>query len=99
MSLEELEGRIEKLLPQAAGLDACIKFDLKGEGVFLVDATEDPVTLSQEDGPADCTITIKSKDLLKMMDGKLDPMLAFSIGKLKVRGDMGLAMKLTKLFD
>lgn len=99
MSVEDVEKRIEALLPRAAGLDACIKFDLKGEGVFLVDATEDPVTLSRDDESADCTITIKSKDLLKMMNGKLDPMLAFSIGKLKVRGDMGLAMKLTKLFD
>lgn len=98
MSVEELEQRIEALLPQVAGLDACIKFDLKGNGVFFVDATEDPVTLSRDDDSADCTITIKAKDLLKMMDGKLDPMLAFSIGKLKVRGDMGIAMKLTKMF-
>lgn len=99
MSLDALENRIEKLLPQVSGIDASIKFDLKGEGILLVDSTEDPATLSTEDGPADCTITIKSKDLLKMMDGTLDPMLAFSMGKLKVRGDMGLAMKLTKLFD
>ncbi|XP_057697471.1 sterol carrier protein 2b [Corythoichthys intestinalis] len=46
---------------------------------------------------ADCTIAMSDSDLLAMMTGKINPQTAFFQGKLKITGNMGLAMKLQKL--
>ncbi|PAA69637.1 hypothetical protein BOX15_Mlig019370g1 [Macrostomum lignano] len=45
-------------------------------------------------GKADVTITISDQDLVQLMLGKLNPQQAFFSGKLKMQGNMGLAMKL-----
>ncbi|XP_060933646.1 sterol carrier protein 2b [Limanda limanda] len=46
---------------------------------------------------ADCTITMSDTDLLALMTGKMNPQNAFFQGKLKIKGNMGLAMKLQSL--
>ncbi|XP_072220399.1 sterol carrier protein 2 [Leuresthes tenuis] len=46
---------------------------------------------------ADCTLSIGDKDLLDLMTGKLNPQTAFFGGKLKISGNMGMAMKLQDL--
>jgi len=46
----------------------------------------------------DITITVSDKDWLAIAEGKLDAMNAFMTGKLKVSGDMMLAMRLQQLF-
>ena len=43
---------------------------------------------------ADVTLTMADEDLVDMMTGKLNPQKAFFKGKLKIQGNMGLAMKL-----
>ena len=45
-------------------------------------------------GKADVTITISDGDFVNLMEGKLNPQKAFFQGKLKIKGNMGLAMKL-----
>ncbi|MCL4233971.1 MAG: SCP2 sterol-binding domain-containing protein [Deltaproteobacteria bacterium] len=47
--------------------------------------------------PANCTITVAAADLLAITTGKLSGQMAFMTGKLKISGDMGLAMKLQKI--
>jgi len=47
--------------------------------------------------PASCTMNMDSDDFVKMFSGQLKPTTAFMMGKLKIQGDMGLAMKLEKL--
>uniref|UniRef100_W5MGD7 Sterol carrier protein 2 n=1 Tax=Lepisosteus oculatus TaxID=7918 RepID=W5MGD7_LEPOC len=46
---------------------------------------------------ADCTITMSDSDLLSLMTGKMNPQTAFFQGKLKITGNMGMAMKLQNL--
>ncbi|RED44663.1 SCP2 sterol-binding domain-containing protein [Aestuariispira insulae] len=99
MTIESVESRISDLMAKNAPLNATIKFEFKDGGILVVESTEEVSGIAHEDGPADCTVKVKSTDLVKMMDGKLDPMLAFTMGKLKVKGDMGVAMKLTKFFE
>ncbi len=48
---------------------------------------------------ADVTVRVKDDDLVRMFDGKLNPMTAFMTGRLKVRGDIGLAQRLIKSID
>ena len=97
MSIDDVEDRVRDLAPSLGQLGAVIKFCLKDGGILSVNATCEHVEVSREDCPADTTVTISSGDLMKLMDGKLDPMVAFAMGKIKVDGSKGLAMKLTKL--
>ena len=51
----------------------------------------------RQDLPADCTIRISQANLVKLIGGKLNPMTAFAMGKIKVSGDMSVALKLGKM--
>jgi len=50
-----------------------------------------------KEGKANCTLSLKAEDFVKMASGQLKPTAAFMTGKLKIKGDMGLAMKLEKV--
>jgi putative sterol carrier protein len=80
-------------------INATYKFVVNGDGggTWLVDLSKAPGSVSKADGPAKCTITVGSKDLIDIVNGKLNAQMAFMSGKLKVAGDMGLAMKLSSL--
>ena len=79
------------------GADSCLgkilKFDLKGDGFIHIDGG----SVTNEDKPADCTIVVSKDDFEAMGEGKLDPTMAFMQGKIKVNGDMSVAMKLQPL--
>ena len=72
------------------GLDGSVKFVIEGEGAVRIDAAG----ASADDGAADCTVTADAETFQSLLDGDLDPTAAFMGGKLRVEGDMGLAMKL-----
>src|SRR5215216_2190280 len=91
---ETLETRVDK--SKAAGMTASYKFDIEGSGSWLVD--DDKVTVTEDEGDADCTISTSSETFLKIANGEQNPTAAYMSGKLKVKGDMGQAMKLQKLF-
>ena len=99
MSLESVEEKMEDMIADLGNLNATVKFECKGEGVIYLDATQSPAELSHDDDVADCTIKITTANLEKLLDGKLDPMLGFTMGKIKVKGSMGVAMKLTNLLN
>ena len=95
MSGENLEERLEAALPQLRSLSAIVKFDLGSDGSYLVDArAAQPILTQDAESDADCTIRISGDNLVKLLNGKLDPMLAYTMGKIKVSGSMGIAMKL-----
>jgi putative sterol carrier protein len=97
MSLEDLTTKIRDKMGQDSGLDAVLKFDLGDDGVILLDGRSSPNTVSNDDKDADCTVGVALGDLEAMIKGDLDPMAAFSLGKLRIDGDMGVAMKLGSL--
>src|SRR5215468_2421299 len=69
-----------------------VKFDFGDAGKIFLDGVAGNV--SQDDAAADTTIKIKLEDFVAMAQGQLDPTAAFMQGKLKVEGDMGVAMQL-----
>lgn len=69
-------------------------------GVFYVEVKDHKVSVEPyEYNDRSCAITMKSDDFHKMINGKLDPVLAFTIGKLKLDGDVGKALEFSKLFS
>lgn len=91
-----VEERLREALPRLGGLGAAVCFDLGGDGRWLLDARTAPASLSEDEDSDDaaCTIRITAENLLKLMDGRLDPMLGYTLGKIKVSGSVGVAMKL-----
>uniref|UniRef100_A0A4W3JXD2 acetyl-CoA C-acyltransferase n=1 Tax=Callorhinchus milii TaxID=7868 RepID=A0A4W3JXD2_CALMI len=68
------------------------------EGLWVVDVKNGSGSVDFNcEKKADCTITMSDTDLLALMTGKINPQTAFFQGKLKIAGNMGLAMKLQKL--
>ena len=93
---ENIAGRLERKPELAEQIGAKYKFEVTGDGggTWLVDLSEGSGSVSAGDGDADCHITVDSADFLAIINGELNGQMAFMSGKLKVQGDMMLAMKL-----
>ena len=98
-TLEEITDGMRERIGEDCGLNATLKFDFGGDGVVFVDAKTVPNVVSNEDEDADCTITITRDNFLALSKGELDPTTAFMMGKLKIAGNMGIAMKLQSIFS
>lgn len=94
MSLEIVTAGLKDKIGEDCGLDAILKFDFGDDGILVLDATQVPNVVSNDDADAACTMAISIADFMDMAEGKLDGTSAFMSGKLKIQGDMGIAMKL-----
>lgn len=83
-----IKGRVE-----SSGFDRSVKFDTGGDGVIVIDGA----SISTTDGPADCTIKLSLDDLKDLVAGDLNPTMAFMTGKIKIEGDMSVAMALSQI--
>lgn len=99
MSIESLAEQMRGNLMRFAGLDYRVKFVLDEGAVLLLDGTVTPPTLSDEDGDADCTLRLSLDNAEKLMNGQLNPTLAYTLGKLKVDGSVGVALKLASMME
>lgn len=97
MSFEQLLAEFSTRAGNAPALSKTLKFDF-GDHKIFVDGTGAGNVVSTDDKDADCTISVTQDDLLSIISGALNPMTAFMSGKIKVKGDMGVAMKLQSLF-
>ena len=95
---EKLGPRITSDPAKAKALNAIYQFDLTGDngGTWTVDLTQ-PAVVAGSQGKAQCTITMSAKDFVDMIAEKLNPQMAFLQGRLKVAGDMSLALKLSSI--
>ncbi len=86
---------------KAQGVKATFQWDISGEqgGRWYVEIAEGTCQVHQGDSAnPNITISIGDENFVKLISGRLDGTMAFMTGKLKVKGDMGLAMKLPQLF-
>jgi putative sterol carrier protein len=83
---------------RTAGMSASYVFDIEGAGRWTVKVDDGNVDVSEGGDTADCTITTSEENFERIVAGDLNPTSAYMTGKLKVKGDMGAAMKLQKLF-
>lgn len=89
----------EKLQSRLEGFNHTAKFDFEEDGIIFVDATQSPPSISKNDDDAEVTLTTSLETFGKILKGDQDPNIAFMMGKLKVRGSMGLALKLNGLLE
>ena len=93
---------VEGFLPEKAdGVNAIIQFDLSGDngGQFFLDIKEGAI--EAHDGATDnpnMTLKAAADDYFAVASGEMNPMQAFMSGKIKIQGDMSLAMKLQSMF-
>ena len=83
-------------------VNSTYEFNITGDGggVWTVDLTKEPgIVTPGSTGTAKCTVTCASGDFMNIVSGKMNPQMAFMSGKLKIKGDMALAMKLQKVIE
>jgi alkyl sulfatase BDS1-like metallo-beta-lactamase superfamily hydrolase len=93
---DSLESRADA--SKLAGMSNSYLFDIEGEGQWLVDVRDGAITVTPGGGEADATITTSGETFEKIVAGEQNPTTAYMTGKLKIKGDMGAAMKLQKIF-
>ena len=98
MDLQKVAEGLSERVAGKPGLGGTLKFDLGADGCLFVDGTgaENTVSANKNDA-ANCTISMSAGDFKDMIHGNLAPTVAFMTGKMRVDGDMGLAMKLGQL--
>ena len=96
MTLESFTELIRKTAANATELKGTAKFAFDEGGTVFIDATQTPHQVSNDNKDSDCTVMLSLKDAIKLLNGDLNPMTAFMFGKLKVKGDMGIAMKIAQ---
>jgi putative sterol carrier protein len=93
---QSLESRADPA--KTAGMTSSYVFDIDGAGQWRVEVDDGTVTVADGAGDADAVISTSKETFEKIIAGEQNPTSAYMTGKLKVKGDMGAAMKLQKLF-
>ena len=97
---EEMGKAFEADPSKTEGVNAVYQFVLTGDngGEWYADSTGDvpKVGEGKHENP-NVTITVDAQDFVNIKNGSLNAQMAFMTGKLKIAGDMGLAMKLQKI--
>ncbi len=83
---------------KTAGMNNSYGFDIEGAGQWTVKVTDGAVTVADGMEESDVTISASQEVFEKIISGEQNPTSAYMTGKLKLKGDMGAAMKLQKLF-
>lgn len=91
MSVQDIADKIRSRV-ESSGFDRSVKFDTGADGVIVIDGA----TISTADAATDCTIKLSLDDLDSLIAGDLNPTMAFMTGKIKVEGDMSVAMALSQ---
>jgi putative sterol carrier protein len=90
--LEQIATDIRKGL-DGKSFDGSLKFDCGSDGVIVLNNGR----VTTDELSTDCTLRLSTENLKKLLRGQLNPMTAVMMGKIKISGDMGVAMKLGKL--
>ena len=88
---------VQDLLPKLTRMDAVLRFELSDGAGYTIDARDGRVALVDDGNlDPDCTINSSRENFTKLLSGDMDPILAYTLGRIKVQGSMDIAMKLVK---
>ncbi len=103
MTFEELLAKVREKVAQTdvssqPFLAVQVNITGKDGGVFYIEVKDGKASVEPyEYNDRSCAVTMEQAKFIKLMDGKLDPVLAYTTGKLKVEGDLGKALEFSKL--
>jgi putative sterol carrier protein len=97
MNLEQCTQAIRTKVGADSGLAATLKFDCGADGIIVIDGKSTPNTVNNDNTDTDCTVGITLDNLNALLSGDLEPATGFMAGKLKVSGDMSVAMRLQRV--
>ena len=92
----ELESKVDPA--KTAGMNNSYVFDVAGAGQWTVRVSDGQVKVTEGAEQTDVTIAASAETFERIANGQQNPTTAYMTGKIKVKGDMGAAMKLQKLF-
>ncbi len=93
---EGLPGRVSA--DRIEGMNNTYVFDIEGAGTWTVAIADGTIDVTEGATDADCTFSTSAESFEKIIAGEQNATTAYMTGKLKIKGDMGAAMKLQKLF-
>ena len=97
MTLDDCTTAIRSKVGDDSGLNATLKFDCGEAGTIYVDGKAVPNSVDNRGADADCTVGITLDKLAAMLRGELEPATGFMTGKLKVQGDMSVALRMQRV--
>lgn len=97
----EMQKRLDANPAKLAGLNANFQFELSGDdgGTYHANVAGGKAEIGSGPTKANCTILMSAADFKAMVAGTLNGTQAFMTGKLKIQGDMGLAMRLQTILS
>ncbi len=97
MILDEIKAKFAEKIQKRPDIKTSIKFDMGNDGLIYVDTTQTPAEISEEDKEAEATLTLSKQSLEDILNKKQDPKMMFMMGKIKVKGSMGVVMKIASI--
>ena len=97
---EKIAQKLKDKPETSKAVNSIYEFNITGDngGVWTVEINKDKGAVQAgSTGAAKCIVTAAAPDFMNIVSGKMNPQMAFMSGKLKIKGDMGLAMKLQKV--
>lgn len=96
-SFDEIVATMTQRVGALKAFGKKLKFQLDDQ-IMHIDGTTTPPAVTTADGPADATITVSIENFSKLLNKSLNPMVAFTTGKVRLKGDMAAASALQKIF-
>jgi putative sterol carrier protein len=93
---ESLPGRVDP--DRARALKNTYRFDIDGAGSWRLESDSEHLLVTESDAPADCVLRTDETTFLRIVRREQSPMGAYMTGKIKVEGDLGLALRLRDVF-
>ena len=94
MSLEAITEQMQSRVGAGGNFKKSVKFDFGSDGLVRIDDTVSPAVVDNADAPVDCTVKVSMADIMEIANGKQNAQMAFMMGKLKIDGDMSVALQL-----
>ncbi|GGE19495.1 sterol-binding protein [Polymorphobacter glacialis] len=94
MSLDAITDQMKTRIGAGGNFKKSVKFDFGSDGLVRIDDTVSPAIVDNEAAPTDCTVKVSMADFTEIASGKQNAQMAFMMGKLKVEGDMSVALQL-----
>lgn len=94
MSLDAITEQMKTRIGAGGSFKKSVKFDFGADGLVRIDDKVSPAIVDNANEPTDCTVKVAMADFMEIATGKQNAQMAFMMGKLKVEGDMSVAMQL-----